>query len=143
METRAVDARSYFEDVDLGDVLETPAITLTEAHAAIYRGLTAETADEPHAVPDLLTLCMSIGLGWRVAKAPLAVLAFLTLDWQVIRAPRIGDTIHSVSRTAVKRPMREGGIIVEERDIIDQHGELLQRGRFTFLVARRPRDPTC
>jgi acyl dehydratase len=129
--------------VSLGEVLETPAITLTEAHAAVYRGLTGEPAGNPAEFPDLLALCMSIGLGWRVPKNPLAVLAFLTLDWQAFSSPRAGDTIHTISRTVVKRPMREGGIIVEERDVIDQRGALLQRGRFTFLVARRPPDGSC
>jgi hypothetical protein len=129
--------------VTVGEVLETPAVTLTTAHATVYRGLTGESAGDPGEFPDLLALCMSIGLGWRVPKNPLAVLAFLTLDWQTFEPPRAGDTIHSVSRTVVKRPMREGGIIVEERDVIDHRGVLLQRGRFTFLVARRPRDASC
>jgi hypothetical protein len=122
-------------------VLESPAITLTEAHAALYRGLTSEPPDDPAAIPDLLTLCVSIGLGWRVPQPPLAVLAFLTLEVQVFRTPRAGDTIHARSRTVLKRPMREHGIIIEERDIIDQQGELVQRGRYTFLVARRPKEP--
>jgi hypothetical protein len=34
--------------------------------------------------------------------------------------------------------MREGGVIIEERQVINQHGEVVQKGRFTFLVAKRP-----
>jgi len=29
-------------------------------------------------------------------------------------------------------------VVIEERDIVDQRGEVVQHGRFTFLVARRP-----
>ena len=131
--------QTFFEDLVLGTVLETPALTLTEAHASLYRWLSQEPADDPTLIPDLLPLCLSTGLGWRVPQAPLAVLAFMMIDWEILRPARVGDTIHSLSRTVTKRPMRgEGGIIIEERDIIDQHDEIVQRGRFTFLVAKRP-----
>jgi hypothetical protein len=33
--------------------------------------------------------------------------------------------------------MRDGGFVVEERSIVDQHGEVVQQGKFTFLVAKR------
>jgi len=62
------------------------------------------------------------------------------LDWQVVRRLRVGDTIHSRSRIATKRPMRDGGVVVEEREVIDQRGEVVQRGRFTYLVAKRSKE---
>ena len=34
--------------------------------------------------------------------------------------------------------MREGGVIVEVREVINQRGEVVNQGRFTFLVAKRP-----
>jgi acyl dehydratase len=51
----------------------------------------------------------------------------------------VGDTIHSRSRTTVKRSMRDGGVIVEERQLINQRGEVVQHGRFTFMVKKRPK----
>jgi len=133
-------ARSYFEDVPLEHVEETPALTLTEAHVSIYQGITRELGDDAALVPDLLPLCFTTGLGWRVPKPPLAVLAFMGLDWQVVRRLRVGDTIHSRSRIATKRPMRDGGVVIEEREVIDQRGEVVQRGRFTYLVAKRSKE---
>jgi hypothetical protein len=130
--------RFYFEDVVLDGVLETPAMTLTHAHVALFRGVCGVEADDADTIPDLLPLCLSTGLGWRVPQPPLAVLAFMGVEWHVLRRARVGDTIMSRSRTVVKRAMREGGVMIEEREIIDQHGEVVQRGRFTFLVARRP-----
>lgn len=115
-------------------------MTLTQAHVALFSGVTeARRALDPGAVPDLLPLCMSSGLGWRVPRPPLVVLAFMGFEWRFLQPARIGDTIRSRSRTLVKRPMREGGIIVEERDILNQRGEIVQSGRLTLLVARRPR----
>jgi hypothetical protein len=130
--------RSYFEDVKLHSVVETPALTLTEAHVALYSGLSQDVPSELGLVPELLPLCLTTGLGWRIDNPPLAVLAFMGFEWEVLQPVRVGDTIHSRSRTAVKRSMREGGVIVEERQVINQRGEVVHRGRFTFLVAKRP-----
>jgi 3-hydroxybutyryl-CoA dehydratase len=130
--------RFYFEDVVLHGVVETPALTLTEAHVALYAGLSQDAAPEPGLVPELLPLCLTTGLGWRIDNPPLAVLAFMGFEWEVLQPVRVGDTIHSRSRTAVKRSMREGGVIVEERQVINQRGDVVHRGRFTFLVAKRP-----
>ena len=34
----------YFEDVEIGKVLETPAMTVTDAHVALYGGLVGAAA---------------------------------------------------------------------------------------------------
>lgn len=131
-------AQCYFEDVEKGVSLETPGITLTAAHVSLFAGVTEDAAlREPDAVPDLLPLCLSSGLGWRVPRPPLAVLAFMGFEWRFLEPVRVGDTIHSVSRTLTKRSMREGGVIIEERRIVNQRGETVQSGKLTLLVARR------
>jgi len=132
-------AQCYFEDVEKDVSLETPAITLTRAHVALFTGVTGDAAlRDTDAVPDLLPICLSSGLGWRVPRPPLAVLAFMGFEWRFIEALSVGDTIHSVSRTLTKRSMREGGVVMEERRIVNQRGETVQAGKLTLLVARRP-----
>ena len=131
-------ARFYFEDVVPQAVLQTPAMTITEAHVAMYAGLTRDEPLEAGAVPEILPLCLTTGLGWRVPQPPLAVLAFMGFEWQALLPVRVGDTIFSRSKTVTKRSMREGGVIVEEREVINQRGEVVHRGRFTFLVAKKP-----
>ena len=132
-------AQCYFEDVEKGVQLETPGVTLTAAHVSLFAGVTGDAAlRDPGAVPDLLPLCLSSGLGWRVPRPPLAVLAFMAFEWRFLGPVRVGDTIHSVSRTLTKRSMREGGAIIEERRIVNQRGETVQSGKLTLLVARRP-----
>ena len=132
---------TYFEDVEVGDVEVTPAMTLTEAHGALYRGLTSESPDGSGLIPDLLPLCLSTGLGWRTPRAPLAVLAFMSIDWKIHRKLRVGETIHGRARWAGKRSMREGGVIIQDHDVVDQNGEVAQGGRFIFLVAKRAAEP--
>ena len=133
-----VDSRLYFEDVEVGFVLKTPGLTLTETHVALFAGLADERLADAHAVPDLLPLCLSSGLGWRVPQPPLVVLAFMGLEWRFLRAVRVGDTIHCVSRSVAKRLMKEGGVVIEERKILNQRDEMVQTGRLTLLVAKRP-----
>lgn len=130
--------RVFFEDVQLGVPLETPGLTLTETHVNLFAGLIDARSADPGAVHELLPLCLSSGLGWRVPQPPLVVLAFMGFEWQFLKRARVGDTIRSVSTTVAKRTMRDGGVIVEERNILNQQDEVLQSGRLTLLVARRP-----
>jgi acyl dehydratase len=131
-------SRVYFEDVQTGVPLETPGMTLTETHAALFNALSTTRPGEPGTIPDLLPLCLSSGLGWRVPQPPLVVLAFMGFEWRFLKPTHIGDTIRSVSKTVAKRSMKEGGVVVEERSILNQHDEVVQRGRLTLLVAKRP-----
>jgi acyl dehydratase len=137
-----VTAATYFEDVVVDDVKFTPAVTVTEAHVEMYQGITREMAATGH-IPDVLPLCLAVGLGWRVKDPPMAVQAFVALDWKVVKELRVGDTMHSRSRIVSKRPMRDAGLIVDERTILDQHGEVVQQGRFTFLVAKRNKEASA
>jgi acyl dehydratase len=134
----ASDGKLYFEDVEIGVVLETPGVTLTETHVALFGGLVDDRPMDPGAVPDLLPLCLSSGLGWRVPQPPLVVLAFMGFEWRFLRAARIGDTIRSMSRSVAKRRMKDGGVVIEERNIMNQRNELVQSGKLTLLVAKRP-----
>jgi acyl dehydratase len=131
-------AKTYLEDVEVGDEERTPAITVTAMHVALYRGVTGDAAVTEGTVPELLPICLSTGLGWRMPRPPLVVLAFMGFEWQIVRPLAIGDTIYSRAKTAVKRTLRDAGVVVDAHEIVDQRGDVVQRGRFTFLVAKRP-----
>jgi acyl dehydratase len=131
-------ARTFFEDIVVDSRHETPAMTITQAHVDLYTHLTADTLGDEGGAPALLALALSTGLGWRIERPPLVVLAFMSIDWHVEQPLRVGDTIRSRSRTALKRSMRDAGVVVEEHAIVDASGRVLQQGRFTFLVAKRP-----
>jgi len=138
MANAPVERRLYFEDVQMNVPLETPGVTLTETHTALFASLTLSRPVDPGAIPDLVPLCMSSGLGWRVPQPPLVVLAFMGFEWRFLKPTRVGDTIRSVSKTVAKRSMKDGGVVIEERSILNQRGEIVQSGRLTLLVAKRP-----
>ena len=138
-DTAPAPVQCYFEDVEVNVPLETPGITLTRAHVALFTGITGEVGPaDAETVPSLLPLCLSSGLGWRVPRPPLAVLAFMGFEWRFLGPVRVGDTIRSVSLTLTKRSMRESGVVIEERRIVNQRGETVQSGKLTLLVERRP-----
>src|SRR2546427_4101909 len=116
---------SYFEDVPVEAVEETPGLTITSAHVAIYLGLTRELAEDDTAVPDLLPLAFTIGLGWRVPKPPLVVRAFMGIDWQGLRSVRVGGTIMTPARGVTKGPMRGARIIIGGGEGLDQRGQVV------------------
>jgi hypothetical protein len=138
MAGQPAERRVYFEDVPMHAPLETPAMTLTEPHTALSGPLTLGPPARPAAIPDLIPLCLSSGLGWRVPQPPLVVLAFMGFEWRFHHPTRVGDTIRSVSTTVAKRSLKEGGVVIEERSILNQRNEVVQSGRLTLLVAKRP-----
>jgi acyl dehydratase len=128
----------YFEDVEAGVEVATPAMTVTATHVALLGGLTGEPLADPGAAQDLLPLILSSGLGWRVAAPPMAVLAFMGCEWRFLLPVRVGDTVRAVTKVAAKRQMKDGGVVIEERRILNQREQVIQSGRTTVLVARRP-----
>lgn len=138
MVPRAPGDKLYFEDVQVGITLETPGMTLTEAHVALFGGLIDSRPADTRTVPDLLPLCLSGGLGWRLPQPPLVVLAFMGFEWKFVTRARVGDTIRCVSKSVAKRLMKDAGVVIEERNILNQRDEVVQQGKITLLVAKRP-----
>src|SRR5205809_7999603 len=106
---------TYFGDLEVDQIRKTPAITATQTHVSLYLGLTREPSVAAGDVPAVLPLCMSIGLGWRVQEPPLAVLAFVGLDWPIVKEVRVGDSVHGRARILSQRPRRDGGFVVARR----------------------------
>ena len=85
-------------------------------------------------------MVMSSGLGFRAPAETPQVLAFMVFDLYMRLPVRVGDTIRCRIRVAGKRPMKEGGVIVERREMVNQRGEVVQEAEYKLLVARRPRE---
>ncbi len=133
----------YFEDVVVGATAESPGQTLTEADVLQYQGLTGDWgsgASDASAgvIPDLLAVSVSAGLTWRFPKPPLEILAFRGVEWQFFQPIRVGDTIRCRATTVAKRGAPDGGVMVEQREVLNQRNEVVQSGRVTYLVSRRP-----
>jgi acyl dehydratase len=144
-----VETLRYFEDIEVGEVFRTPGRTLTEADCVRFAAIAGdhEALDRTRGapglgavVPDTLVIAVTSGLGFRVPVAQPLVLAFMVLDWRFLAPVRVGDTVHCRMAVTAKRGMREGGVLVEKREIVNQRGEVVQEGEYKLLVARRPRE---
>jgi acyl dehydratase len=129
---------SYFEDVEVGVGFTTPGMTITDTHLRLFSLAWGDPQGEPGRAPDLLPFCLSSGLAFRLNQPPLAVLAFMGFEWRRVLPVHVGDTVSGRARTLVKRGMKEGGVVLEEREILNQHGEIVEVCKITLLVARRP-----
>jgi acyl dehydratase len=139
----------YFEDLEIGDGFESPARTITEADVVSFGAISGDQdildfttgeAGLPPAVPDLLVMVITSGLGFRAPAETPQVLAFMVFDLQIHLPVRIGDTIRCRIRVAGKRPMKDVGVIVERRQMVNQRGDVVQEAEYKLLVARRPRE---
>ena len=139
----------YFEDLEVGDGFESPGRTITEADVVSFAAISGDqealdfTRGElglPPLVPELLIMIMSSGLGFRVPAETPQVLAFMVFDLHIHLPVRVGDTIRCRIRVAGKRPMKDGGVIVEQRQMVNQRGDVVQEAEYKLLIARRPRE---
>jgi acyl dehydratase len=139
----------YFEDLEIGDGFETPGRTITEADLVSYAAISGDqealdfTGGEsglPPLVPELLIMVLSSGLGFRAPVETPQVLAFMVFDLHIHLPVRVGDTIRCRSRVAGKRPMKDGGVVVERRQMVNQRNEVVHETEYKLLVARRPRE---
>jgi acyl dehydratase len=89
-------------------------------------------------VPELLVVTITSGLGFRVPAPQPPILAFMLFDWRPVAPVLVGDTVCCRVRIAAKRPMKEAGVIVEQRSTVNQRGEVVQESEYKLLVGRRP-----
>ena len=134
----------YFEEFELGETCETPGRTLTEADVLRYAAISGDyaaldaTRGTPTQVPDLMVMAVSSGLGFRLPVGQPQILAFMVLELKAYAAVRVGDTLHCRVRIEGKRAMREAGVLIEKREMVNQRGEVVQEAEYKLLVAKRP-----
>lgn len=144
----------YLEDLRVGDEFSTPGRTVTEADIVAFAALTGDYAsihtDSEYArasihgqriAHGLLGLAFAQGLTWRVASADGARLASLGWkEWRFLRPIFIGDTIHVRVRVVEARRSASDpgrGVVTEELELVNQRGEVTQRGLHSTLVPTR------
>ena len=102
--------------------------------------LAARQSDGRALVPELLIMVISSGLGFRAPAETPQVLAFMVFDLHILLPVYVGDTIRCRVRVAGKRPMKDGGVVVEQRQMVNQRGDVVQESEYKLLVARRPEE---
>jgi acyl dehydratase len=141
----------YFDDVELGDLWESPARTITETDVVNFAGMTGDftplhvdhqyASNTPFKRPiahGLLGLSLLAGLSSRCPN--IATVAFVSVrDWNFLKPIFFGDTVHALTEVIEKRPHgRRRGKIVWERQLVNQEGIVVQRGVFETLVEVAP-----
>jgi acyl dehydratase len=145
--------RRYFEDIALGEEYESPGRTVTETDIVLFAGLSGDynvlhTDAEfmkksifgERIAHGLLGLAIQSGLFYRAGPA-YATIAFLALRWKFKAPIKIGDTIRVRARVTAKRETAkpDRGIVVLERQVLNQRDEVVQEGETELMVERRPR----
>jgi acyl dehydratase len=140
-----------FEDLRVGDEYRSPGRTVTEADIVIFAGLSGDYnvlhTDAEHMKASvfgeriahgLLGLSIQQGLLGRSMPAR-AGERFVALKWKFRGPIKIGDTLHVRARIALTKDADEPGwgVVVMERQILNQHGEVVQEGETEHLVIRR------
>ncbi|RLB25890.1 MAG: dehydratase [Deltaproteobacteria bacterium] len=142
----------YFDDFYLGQEFVTKARTVTEADVVNFAALSWDTnklhTDVEYAkttafgeriAHGMLGVVIHSGLSQMLGILEGTIVAFLEMTWKFHLPIRIGDTIHVVQKVKEKRETSKSdrGIIVFEKELINQNGEKVQSGTTTVLVKRR------
>lgn len=141
-----------WESFELGRVIRSDAVTVTETHVVNWASLTGDwvplhvNAEYARQTPfgeriahGPLTLALALGLVVRTGAFGDAVEAWLGLDQVRLPLPvRFGDTIdvaaEVIERRATSRPER--GLVVLGYTVCNQHGGVVMTFTSTFLLRR-------
>lgn len=143
------EAPPYFDDLRLGDAMESSGRTVTEYDVVSFASLTgdwhpqhadaawaAESAFGRRIAHGMLVISYAIGL---LPIDPRVVLALRSIDGAVLKRPvGLGDTIRVRAKVAGLRPLNDDtGLVTLAVRIVNQDGELVCRMEIVVLWRRR------
>ena len=145
-------AKRYFEEIEIGEEVETPGVTITDWHVMQFAGVSMDffelhTNEEFAAQTDfgrrvahgLLGLAVTDGLKNR-SDFNVHAMASLHWSWDFVGPIFIGDTVTARLRVVEKRESKsksDRGIVTLELELRKQGGEVVQKGRNVMMVKRR------
>lgn len=142
----------YFEDFHLGQEFVTKGRTVTEADIVNFAALSWDTnalhTDVEFAKKSpfgeriahgLLGIVIHAGLSQMLGITDGTLLAFLGMTWNFHHPIKIGDTLRVMQRVKELRDTSkpDRGVLTFEKELINQHGQVVQTGTTTALIARR------
>jgi acyl dehydratase len=143
----------YWEDCEVGDVAVSPTVTVTGAVIDMYADVSGDHTplhvDEEYARKSHFGERVAHGLyGLAVAdglkcQSEYRFLPGMSLGWtwDFLRPIRINDVLHVKFRISSKRASKSKlgwGIVIIPCELINQNGEVVQRGEHKLMVPRRP-----
>lgn len=141
-----------FEDMNVGDVVISPARTVTEADVTLFAALSGDYnplhTDAIHAqttpfgqriAHGLLGLSIASGLVARTGLTDANVLAFMGLSWKFRKPVFFGDTIRVRTEVAQTRPMpsAKAGIVTLKVVVLNQNDQVVQDGEWRLMLRAR------
>jgi len=142
----------YYEDYHVGQEFVTKSRTVTEADVVNFAALSWDTnalhtdAEFAKKTPfgeriahGMLGMVIHSGLSQMLGIMEGTLVAFLGMTWSFQLPIKIGDTVHVVQRVKEMRETSKAdrGLVTFEKELINQRGEIVQRGTTTVLLARR------
>jgi len=142
----------YYENLCVGMEFITKARTVTEADVVNFAALSwdtnplhtdAEFARETifgeRIAHGMLGLVIHSGLSQLLGIMEGSLMAFLGMTWTFLLPIKIGDTVHVIQRVKERRETSKAdrGIITFEKELVNQRGEIVQKGTTTVLMKRK------
>lgn len=142
----------YFEEFEPGDQVESVGRTVTEADVVNFASLSgdwnlihtdAEYSKTQHfgqrVAHGLLVLSIASGQAVRLGFMEDTVIAFRGLAWRFTKPVFIGDTVHLRVTVEDKKPMPRlgGGVVDFKMEVVNQNGEVCQRGNWEIICKSR------
>lgn len=147
------EAPPFFDDLEIGDSMESSGRTVTEYDVVSFAALTGdwhpqhadatwaeESAFGRRIAHGMLVISYALGL---LPIDPRVVLALRSIDGAVLKRPvGLGDTIRVRARLAEKRELgAETGLVKLAVRIVNQDDELAARMEIAVLWRREPQSP--
>ncbi len=139
----------YFEDFEIGQIMQTAARTITETDVVNFAGLSGDFnrihTDAVYAAQDtfgqrvahgLLVQSIATGLAVQSGIIEGTVIAFRELSCKFSLPVFFGDTIHVKIEITDTKAFRRlgGGNITMKYSVINQDDKIVQRGDWVMLI---------
>ena len=139
----------YFEDFEIGQIMETAARTITETDVVNFAGLSGDFnrihTDAVYAAQDtfgqrvahgLLVQSIAAGLAVQSGIIEGTVIAFRELSCKFSLPVFFGDTIHVKIEITDTKAFRRlgGGNITMKYSVMNQDDKIVQRGDWVMLI---------
>lgn len=145
----------YFDQFQIGQKITTAARTITESDVVSFAGLSGDynqihvdaeySKNSPfgqRVAHGLLVLSIAMGLTVQTGVMEGTVLAFREIqEWKFSRPVFLGDTLHVELVVLETKELARlgGGSVVIEAKVINQRGEIVEKGIWNALLAARPK----
>ena len=143
----------YFEDFEIEEEILTEGRTITRADVVNFAGVSGDFAtlhmDKEYGRKTVFGeniahgLCVKVIASGNIVRTGILnhIMAFYGIDeWQFTRPLFFGDTIRAKIKVEKKTETRKDdrGIVDLYIEVINQKDEILQKGKWKVMIARKP-----